>query len=195
MKKVRVRPSTCGVDRDEESAAGLFERTSVYGRSASPTRRPKTEPRRKRPLQTLSLETEEEAPSPFARERQPSLVSPAKASGREMRTGRTGGDLTPSQQKKSFSSSFDDSEAMMDDASYEKYVLKASRRDSIDSEQAVRRSSDDYGDALRSAGVYEDEGDDATTSPDALETYLRRIFDRVDSKGDGEIEEEACCLL
>ena len=92
---------------DEESAAGLFERTSVYGRSASPTRRPKTEPRRKRPLQTLSLETEEEAPSPFARERQPSLVSPAKASGREMRTGRMGGDLTPSQQKKSFSSSFD----------------------------------------------------------------------------------------
>ena len=28
----------------------------------------------------------------------------------------------------------------------------------------MRRSSDDYGDALRSAGVYEDEGDDATTS-------------------------------
>ena len=78
----------------------------------------------------------------------------------------------------------------MDDASYEKYVLKASRRDSIDSEQAVRRSSDDYGDALRSAGVYEDEGDDATTSPDALETYLRRIFDRVDSNGDGHIDRE-----
>ena len=29
MKK-GVRPSTCGVDRDEESAAGLFERTSVW---------------------------------------------------------------------------------------------------------------------------------------------------------------------
>ena len=54
----------------------------------------------------------------------------------------------------------------------------------------MRRSSDDYGDALRSAGVYEDEGDDATTSPDALETYLRRIFDRVDSNGDGEIDRE-----
>ena len=89
MKKVRVRPSTCGVDRDEESAAGLFERTSVYGRSASPTRRPKTEPRRKRPLQTLSLETEEEAPSPFARrDNRPSSVQPKPRGESCARDGR-----------------------------------------------------------------------------------------------------------
>ena len=187
--KKLVRPSTCDVrsprERLQDESADLLERTSVYGHKPTVVlsaaqqqrKRPRTE-HAKRPSLVLSEPEEEE--NPFARERHPSLVSPAKASGRQMRAGRIGGDLTPQQQRRSFGStpSFDDE--LMDDESYEKYVSKVRTRDGL-------RTPDDYGDALAAAGVYDDEGDDATTSNEALEVYLKRIFQSVDVNQDGEI--------